>query len=269
MTVLKESPMTENRVSEDLHDPVKTGPSIGTRIVVLSLAALLFAGFCGLGYWQVERRAWKLDLIERVDARVHGDAVTAPDQADWENVTRTRDEYRKVMLLGQYRNDLESHVYAATDYGAGYWVITPFDRVDGTIVMINRGFVPTDRRDPETRTESMIDGQTRVTGLLRMDEPVGTFMRDNVPAEDRWYSRDVKAMAVKNGLDPERVAPYFVDANDAENPGKLPIGGLTRIKFPNSHLTYALTWFGMAALTLVAAWIVLRPRRRKDDADDE
>ena len=68
-----------------------------TRAVVVLLAVVLFSGFFGLGYWQVERRAWKLDLIERVDARVQGDPVTAPDQNDWENVTRDRDEYRKVM----------------------------------------------------------------------------------------------------------------------------------------------------------------------------
>lgn len=259
--------MNENHVLENPQDEPKIGPSTITRVVVVLLAVVLFSGFFGLGYWQVERRAWKLDLIERVDARVHGDAVTAPDQADWENVSRGRDEYRKVMLLGTYRNDLESQVYAATDYGAGYWVITPMERVDGTIIMINRGFVPTDRRAPETRTDSMIDGQTRVTGLLRMDEPVGTFIRDNVPEEDRWYSRDVKAMAIKQGLSPDRVAPYFIDADGKNNPAKLPIGGLTKISFPNNHLMYALTWFGMALLTLVGAWIVLRTRRPKNGQD--
>ena len=258
--------MTQNRLSETPQDTAKTGPSMITRCVVVGLAVILFSGFCGLGYWQVERRAWKLDLIERADGRVHGDPVTAPDQADWENVTRDRDEYRKVTLLGTYRNDLENHVYAATDYGAGYWVITPMERVDGTIIMINRGFVPTDRRDPATRADGMIDGQTRVTGLLRMDEPGGTFMRDNEPQEDRWYSRDVRAMAIKRGFDPDRVAPYFIDADGANNPENLPVGGLTKISFPNNHLSYALTWFGMAALTLVGAWLVLR--HRKNDGDD-
>ena len=262
---MSNKPVSENQQDQPENAAPKKGPSKTTRIVVVLLAAILFAGFCGLGYWQVERRAWKLDLIERVDARVHGDAVTAPDASDWENVTRARDEYRKVTLLGTYRNDLETQVYAATDYGAGYWVITPMERVDGTIIMINRGFVPTDRRDPDNRPETMIDGQTRVTGLLRMDEPVGTFMRDNVPEEDRWYSRDVKAIAIKQGLSPDRVAPYFIDADGKNNPDTLPVGGLTKINFPNNHLMYALTWFGMAALTLVGAWLVLRHRKSDDD----
>lgn len=265
--------MTENGISQT--QTLRTGPSMTTRLVVLTLAAILFTGFFALGYWQIERRAWKLDLIERVDARAHGDVVGAPARADWDHVSRARDEYRKVSVTGTYRNDLESQVYTATDYGAGYWVMTPLVRDDGTIVMINRGFVPTEHRDPASRNDGMVEGEVTVTGLLRMDEPVGTFMRDNVPEDDRWYSRDVRAMARKRGLDANGVAPYFIDGDGAETPAKLPIGGLTRISFPNNHMSYALTWFGMAALTLVAAWIVLRPKRRKaggddrDDADDD
>ncbi len=260
--------MTENRLSDPQQGQVKTGPSMATRVVVLFLAAILVSGFCALGYWQVERRAWKLDLIERIDARVHGDAVSAPARDDWANVSRARDEYRKVTVTGTFRNDLESHVYTATDYGAGYWVMTPLVRIDGSIVMINRGFVPTDRRAPDTRRDGMINGDVTVTGLLRIDEPVGTFIRDNVPSDDRWYSRDVRAMAIKRGLDANDVAPYFIDGDGANNPAKLPVGGLTKIKFPNNHVTYALTWFGLAGLSIVAAWIVLRLRRRKHDDDD-
>jgi surfeit locus 1 family protein len=259
--------MSDDRVSVPATDGLKKRPSTKTRIVVLMLAAILFSGFSALGYWQVERRAWKLDLIERVDARVHGEAVAAPARDDWQNVSRARDEYRKVTVTGTYRNDLETQVYTATDYGAGYWVLTPLMRDDGTIVMINRGFVPTDKRDPNTRADGMVAGEVTVTGLLRIDEPVGTFMRDNVPSEERWYSRDVQAMATKRGLDATSVAPYFIDGDGVENPGQLPLGGLTKIRFPNNHLVYALTWFGMALLTLVAAWIVLRPRKHESNDD--
>lgn len=267
-SVLKDTGMTDHSVRQTATDTQKTGPSMTTRIVVLLLAVILFSGFCGLGYWQVERRAWKLDLIERIDARVHGDAIEAPGRDDWANVSRTRDEYRKVKVTGTYRNDLESQVYTATDYGAGYWVMTPLMRNDGSIVMINRGFVPTDHRDPETRLGGMVEGEVTITGLLRMDEPVGTFMRDNVPQDDRWYSRDVRAMAIKRGLDGNDVAPYFIDGDGADNRAKLPVGGLTKISFANNHVTYALTWFGLAGLSILAAWIVLRPRRRKPDGSD-
>ncbi|WP_430474726.1 SURF1 family protein [Thalassospira lucentensis] len=260
--------MTDHSVRQTATDTQKTGPSMTTRIVVLLLAIILFSGFCGLGYWQVERRAWKLDLIERIDARVHGDAIEAPGRDDWANVSRARDEYRKVMVTGTFRNDLESQVYTATDYGAGYWVMTPLVRGDGSIVMINRGFVPTDHRDPDTRRDGMVEGEVTITGLLRMDEPVGTFMRDNVPQDDRWYSRDVRAMAIKRGVDANDVAPYFIDGDGARHPAKLPVGGLTKINFANNHVTYALTWFGLAILTLVGAWLVLRHRKGDDDDTD-
>jgi surfeit locus 1 family protein len=67
------------------------------------------------------------------------------------------------------------------------------------------------------------------------------------------------------------IAPYFIDGDGTENPAKLPIGGLTRISFPNNHMPYAmpyaLTWFGMAALTLLAGWIVLRPCKQSSSDD--
>ena len=97
----------------------KKGPTTTTKIVVVLLAAILFSGFCALGYWQIERRAWKLDLIERVDARVHGDAVAAPTRDDWDNISRARDEYRKVTVTGTYRNDLETQVYTRPTMGQG------------------------------------------------------------------------------------------------------------------------------------------------------
>lgn len=238
--------------------------SLFARIILGLLALVLFAGFIALGTWQVERRAWKLDLIARVDARVHADPVAAPDRSDWPNVTTKRDEYRHVQVHGTYRNEKESYVYASTDYGAGYWVITPLVRDDGTVVMINRGFVPTDHKKPDTREDGQIGTPVTVTGLLRIDEPGGTFLRDNAPQDDRWYSRDVKAMATKRGLDTANVAPYFIDADGSAHTSKLPIGGLTKVHFRNSHLSYAITWYGMALL-VVAWWGFLFYRRRSKD----
>ncbi|MCA3579738.1 MAG: SURF1 family protein, partial [Bradyrhizobium sp.] len=83
-----------------------------------------------------------------------------------------------------------------------------------------------------------------VTGLLRMSEPKGGFLRSNDPAAGRWYSRDVAAIAATRGL--SQVAPYFIDADATPNPGGTPLGGLTIVRFPNNHLIYALTWFALA-----------------------
>lgn len=238
--------------------PARRKSALSLALLAL-LVLVLFAGFMALGVWQIERRAWKLALIERVDARVHAAPVPAPGPDSWATVTAANSGYRHVALHGTYLNGKETYVYASTELGPGYWVITPLRRNDGTIVLVNRGFVPTDRKDPATRKAGEISGQTTVTGLLRVSEPGGTLLRSNRPAEDRWYSRDVAAIAAKRGL--TDVAPYFVDADKTAVPGGLPVGGLTQVHFRNSHLSYAITWFILALMVLIGAGIVVRSER--------
>ena len=216
--------------------------------------ALGVAGFVALGLWQLERRTWKHELIARVEARLAAAPVAPPE--DWANVTAARDEYRRVAVTGRFLHAREVTTQAVTELGPGYWVLTPLD-AGGFTVLVNRGFVPLDWRDPATRAEGQLDGEVTVRGLLRMSEPGGGFLRANDPAAGRWYSRDVAAIAAAEGIEGP-VAPYFIDADAAPNPGGLPVGGLTVVSFRDSHLSYALTWFAMAAglagLAAYARW---------------
>ncbi|MGN6551789.1 MAG: SURF1 family protein [Pararhizobium sp.] len=246
--------------------PARQRPALALALLAL-LGIVLFSGFMALGLWQVERRAWKLALIERVDARIHAAPVAAPGPADWPKVDAASAGYRHVSLRGTFLNGKETEVYASTELGPGYWVITPLKRDDGTIVLVNRGFVPTDRKDPATRKAGEIAGETTVTGLLRISEPGGTLLRSNKPAEDRWYSRDVAAIAAKRGL--TDVAPYFVDADKTAAPGGLPVGGLTQVHFRNSHLSYAITWFTLALMVLIGAGVVVRSEMQTRRAESE
>jgi surfeit locus 1 family protein len=231
-------------------------PRSGLSLAVVGLLALLgFVGFASLGVWQIERRAWKLDLIARVDARIHAAPVAAPGPAQWSSINRKEDEYRRVSISGEFLNDRETLVTASTEDGAGYWVLTPLKTKpgfnNGFTVLINRGFVPTDRKDRASRAAGEIKGETTVTGLMRMTEPKGAFLRGNDISAERWYSRDVDAIAIKRGLD--NYAPYFIDADATPNQGGYPVGGLTVVGFPNNHLVYALTWFGLALMVLGAS----------------
>ncbi|WP_448207871.1 SURF1 family protein [Azospirillum sp. sgz302134] len=220
-------------------------------------AALAFAALAALGTWQVERRAWKLALIERVETRVHAQPVPAPDRREWPLVNAADFEYRHVQATGRFLNDRETLVAASTELGPGFWVLTPLRREDGTLVLINRGFVPPERRDPASRPAGQIEGETTVTGLLRITEPGGTLLRANDPAAGRWYSRDVAAIAAARGL--TGVAPYFIDAEATPAAGpEAPVGGLTVIAFHNSHLIYAVTWYGLALMVLGGAVAVIR-----------
>jgi surfeit locus 1 family protein len=173
-----------------------------------------------------------------------------PAPASWPAITAASDEYLRVTVAGRFLNDRETLVKAVTDDGAGFWVLTPLQTSEGTVVLINRGFVPPERRDPPTRRDDEAKDMVSVTGLLRMTEPKGGFLRSNDPAGDRWYSRDVVAIAAARGL--SNVAPFFIDADATPNPGGYPVGGLTVVRFHNSHLIYALTWFGLAFMLAVA-----------------
>lgn len=235
----------------------KSGFFLGFMAV---LASLFFLVFIGLGIWQIERLQWKLDLIARVDARVHAEPVAAPGKDDWANVNQKDDEYRHVTITGIYLNDKEVLVHALTERGAGYWVLTPLRTADGSLTYINRGFVPSNKRDLSARPETQIAGETTVTGLLRMPEPDGFFLRPNDPAQNSWNSRDVAAFAAKENLG--TVAPYFIDADAQSNPGNQPVGGLTVVSFRNSHLSYAITWFALAAMVAGAAVFVWRYERK-------
>jgi surfeit locus 1 family protein len=232
----------------------------GKRALALLAGALLFTGFCGLGVWQLERLAWKRDLIARVEARVHAAPVAPPGPGAWAGLSAKGDEYRRVRLEGAFENDRETLVQAVTEKGPGFWVMTPFRADAGYEVLVNRGFVPTELKDPAARRAGDISGHTAVTGLLRISEPHGGFLRANQPAAGRWYSRDVAAIAAARGAAP--AAPYFVDADATPNPGGWPLGGLTVVHFRNSHLSYALTWFSLAGMVVLwGAWPLLQAAR--------
>jgi surfeit locus 1 family protein len=223
------------------------------RRVLFAVSWLLLAVvFAALGGWQVERRAWKLGLIRRIDARVHAAPVAMPlrdGQVDG--------AYRHVTTRGVFVHDAETLVRASTQLGPGWWVMTPLRTVDGT-VLVNRGFVPPERRGSQTRRKGDPAGMVTVTGLLRTSEPGGSFLHGNDPSAGRWYSRDVAAIARARGVG--RVALLFLDADATPNRGGYPIGGLTVIAFSNNHLSYALTWFALAGLSLAAGVLLLRAK---------
>jgi surfeit locus 1 family protein len=229
----------------------------------LAALSLAFAAlFTSLGIWQIERRTSKLELLKAVDHRVHAPAQLGPGPAGWPAITAKRDAYRHVTVEGRFLRDRDTLVQAVTEDGAGFWVMTPLQTDDGFIVLVNRGFVPKNRK---YSVRYLTSGHARVTGLLRVSEPAGSILRANDNAQDRWFSRDVPAIAHARAL--QRTAPYFIDADATPNPGGWPRGGLTVVAFPNNHLIYSVTWFGLATLSLAGLVICLRGARFADEQD--
>ena len=215
---------------------------------VLALVAILV--LIGLGVWQLERRAWKLALIAHVEQRLAAAPVAAPEPAAWP-ATGADAAYTRIQIRGRFLGGRDSYVQAVTDLGGGYWLLTPLRADAGWTVLVNRGFVPADLRG---KVAPPADARVTVTGLLRVSEPGGGFLRHNDPAQNRWYSRDVRAIAARHRVDD--AAPYFIDA-DRTGSG-WPRGGMTVVRFTNNHLVYALTWFALAALIILLALLARR-----------
>ncbi|RYY92773.1 MAG: SURF1 family protein, partial [Comamonadaceae bacterium] len=143
------------------HDPPGLR-SATARTVALLFLALAFAGFTALGIWQVDRLRWKHALIAQVDSRIHAAAVPAPGPVQWAGITAESDGYRRVFVGGRYLQHQDTRVQALTALGAGWWVLSPLRTDSGDIVLVNRGFVPTDGAASPPPA-----GDVRIEGLLR------------------------------------------------------------------------------------------------------
>lgn len=230
-----------------------------TLTLVGAIALVGAMGFGALGVWQLERLHWKNALIAAVAERTQATPTDPSADGTWNAFDPERDEYRRVAISGRLDHARETLVQAVTAYGGGFWVMTPLLLDDGRAVLVNRGFVLPDQRDPGARGDAGLEDATTVTGLLRQSEPDGGFLRSNDAAGGRWFSRDVAAIAAQDGL--SDVAPFYIDA-DRGAADAVPIGGLTVISFPNNHLIYAITWFALAGMLLAGFAYVVWDRKR-------
>lgn len=233
-------------------------PTLGPTIfTVLALAMLL-----ALGVWQVERLGWKTALIARRTAR-----LTAPILRDPGAVNPATQAYRRLRLRGRFLNDKEMYLAARSLHdNLGFHVVTPLRLADGGAVLVDRGFVPFEAKDPARRPRGQRAGEVTVIGVIRRGGPSSIFTPDNQPKRNIWYTVDTRAMARHAGL--SRVVPYFVEADAAANPGGLPIGGQTRTRWPNNHLQYAITWFSLAIALMVIYVIYHWQPEDKDKGTD-
>jgi len=234
------------------------------QVVGLVLAALAFVTLISLGNWQVRRLHWKEALLASVEQQLQAPPITL---AEAEALPRSEIEYRPMTVTGRFEHDRERHFFATYQGQSGYYVYTPLRLADGRAIFVNRGFVPFDMKDAATRTEGQVTGTVTVTGLARdrLDEKPSFAVPENDIGQNIFYWKDIDAMAQSTGLSADEVLPFFVDADDAPNPGGLPVGGVTRISFPNDHLQYAVTWYGLAAtLAIIVGLLAYREWRKND-----
>ena len=247
----------------------------GVRALILPgiAAAVAFCILVALGFWQVQRLGWKEDLITRMAAGLAAAPVPAPGPAEWAALDYTAREYQPVTVTGTFDERREAYVaYTLTRRigpfgGIGFLVMTPLLTDEGWTVYVNRGFVPREQRYPNQRPEGSPSGETTVIGLLRAPSQRAWFAPSDDISDNVWFSRDPALYAEAYGAPSSEVAPYIIDAfYDPDLPGGLPQGGTTIIEFPNNHLGYAITWFGLAAAlaAVFAAYAWTRLRRQSD-----
>jgi surfeit locus 1 family protein len=205
-----------------------------------------------LGNWQMRRLAWKQDLIARVAERVRSPALDLTGEklaAIDPDTFLEANEYQPVTVEGQFANSATVQVFTTISdtkgplQGPGYWIFTPLVTVSGRAIFINRGFMPFDRLD---ETPPAPEGMMSVSGPLRAPE-TGNFATPEPDVAKRvWHIRNPLAIAPLVGLEGE-IMPFFIDADARFTPpGGLPQAGETRTVFTNTHLQYALTWYGLA-----------------------
>ncbi len=233
------------------------------KFAVMSLLALLlFAMLCALGNWQVNRLAWKEDLIKTIQSRVH----QPPRPIEAYLKTEPGTDYWPVTLSGTYRHESERHFFATFEGQSGYYIYTPLEIAPNGFIFVNRGFVSFDMKEAKSRSKGQTQGLVNITGLARsiLTEKPSSSLPDNDTVKNVFYWKDFAAMRDTAGLPSgAAVLEVFVDADKtATPPSGMPIGGVTIIDLPNSHLQYAVTWYGLAA-TLLGIWSVMAWRQRR------
>ncbi|VDL20776.1 unnamed protein product [Hymenolepis diminuta] len=241
-----------------------------------------------LGYWQIKRRRWKLDLLEKINTILPSPPIPLPKEA---KASTDLPEFQPVVVTGRFDHAREVIVgpraiitdeipalsYGSawgsrptpdhppkqsnlSDFGAptpnGYCIITPFELTDrpGTYILVNRGFVPTMRRDPKTRPDGQIKGEVTISGCIRYNEKPPPFTPDpklmHNAGEDQqphrqYFSREV--IRISQALN---TLPIFIDANYESTVKGGPIGGQTKVILRNNHTEYIITWFSLGAISL-------------------
>ncbi len=142
-----------------------------TVFAIVGVAILI-----GLGIWQLDRKTWKENLIATVTERFARAPEDLPPRASWPRLKPDDNEYRRVTFPAEFLDGEEALVYTAGSpfrpdvKGPGYWVFAPAQLAGGSIVMINRGFVPPTARISPRSTEAKPHGIVDIVGVMRWPE---------------------------------------------------------------------------------------------------
>ena len=209
-----------------------------TVFYVPSLAVLVM-----LGLWQLDRLVWKTELIDSFNERANAAAILPPDAA----ADLSQFEFHNLALSGRFMHDRELYLTGRTYEGnAGFHIVTPFRLVDGRTVLVNRGWVSESYRDPDKRPFSLVEGETTIEAILRFPGKKGYFVPENEPENGFWFTLVPEQIVAHLGLQGRAESAIYAAALRTSDTIELPIAARTETNLRNSHLGYAVTWYGIA-----------------------
>ncbi len=204
-----------------------------------------------LGIWQVQRLDWKLGVIADIDARIEAAPIPLPDVLDPVN-----DAYLPVEVRGVLDPTYLRVLVSQKEIGAGYRIISAFD-MGGRRVLLDRGFTPVDQPNVPSH-----EGSVTVRGNLQWPQETDGFTPAPDIAKNIWFAREIDDMAEALKTEPVLVVAKKTSFNDAPI-SPLPVDTTA---IPNDHLSYAITWFSLAAIWLAMTFaFTMRARRALND----
>ena len=248
------------------------------RTLPLLATVVMLAGLLSLGFWQVERLAWKEDLLARIEQRVSAEPLVLASADDIAQLRRAAHDYHPAVIdAARSGNSVfwftqieNAPANIAPADRVGYHVLTPVRFADGTHILLDEGFVPARLKDQIGADQSLRQeaGQNLMQSLpvvIRWPDARTIFAAENDLERGLVYVRDAPQIGRHFGIS---LPPVIVEAANvpagAEPPW--PRGGQTRISLSNRHLEYAFTWFALAAVLVFISglWHMRGRRKRKD-----
>jgi surfeit locus 1 family protein len=214
-------------------------------LTIAALVALAIA--VGLGTWQLQRRAEKHAMLAQIEARKVMAAVAV------ELLLPVGDYaiFRPATATGTFLHKDEAYVSEArTNTGPtrpGVRVMTPFRLTGGDIILVDRGWVPLDARDPATRADGQVAGVLTIEGAFRRSAPGSSFTPPPDLEARTWFRRNAPDIAAVLGFQLRSPLVFEATSRSAGGPEPLP----TAVNIPDNHLNYALTWFSLGIVLVV------------------
>ena len=187
-----------------------------------------------LGFWQIYRLNWKLELIEQIENSLKNDPV------ELSNVEKKN--YLRIKTSGDIDFDKQIYLYNLNDAGKpGFEVINPIKIGDENYLM-NRGWIPFEKKDlPEI---NLVD-QNKIVGTLMLQTKPSTFKPENDIEKNYWFTLNREDISKFTG---RNFSEYVIYLNGDY---KIPKPRVITAKISNNHKKYAITWFSMAISILL------------------